>query len=422
MSQQYVCKLNELNKILSQVKGGATVLLDDGVYKNISITISNKATIGNRLFIKAKNPGKVIISGKSKINITGEYITLANLVFKDGGQKSSIQLKGRGNRLTGCDISFNASDGPVLMIGMKNNRIDHCNFHDFNKSERWIQKDSGSKSADYILFDHNIIQNRPKGADSNGYETIQLRNDDNQISSKSIIMNNFFEKCDGELEMISVKSSENIIYKNTIQNVAATITLRHGRGSIIACNKFLQNKVKNSGGLRITGADQLIYQNLFKEVDTVAMSIINGANTKPSYQQVKNLRIIKNILINNDCDIELGNPSKGKLVPTGVEIRENIIYKTNNQPIFGKSSTCKDVTFLNNQYYGTNFGKNPSNSGKLQKPSEFDLKNINENENLYGNNDKVGIDWTVDPEDTEIVIELDKYYDTIKEKNFIISK
>jgi hypothetical protein len=50
------------------------------------------------------------------------------------------------------------------------------------------------------------------------------------------------------------------------------------------------------------------------------------------------------------------------------------------------------------------------------------LKNINENEKLCGSNDQVGIDWTVDPEDTEIVIELDKYYDRIKEKNFIISK
>ena len=58
------------------------------------------------------------------------------------------------------------------------------------------------------------------------------------------IMNNLFENCNGEIEMISVKSSENIIYQNTITNCKATITLRHGQGSIIAKNKFLQSNMK----------------------------------------------------------------------------------------------------------------------------------------------------------------------------------
>lgn len=419
MSKQYSCKLNDLKTTLGKVQPGDSILIEDGTYNNLSVIISNKANIGQRITIRAKNPGKVIISGKSQIVLSGEYITFANFIFQNGGLKNSIQLKGRGNRLTGCDISFNNSDGPVILVSMKNNRIDHCNLHDFNKSERWIQKDASSKSEDYFLFDHNIIKNRPKGKKSNGYETLQIRNEDNQITSKTMIVNNYFEKCDGEIEMISIKSSENIVYKNTIQNVQATITLRSGRGSIIANNKFLQNKTKNSGGLRITGADHVIYNNLFKEIDTIAMSIINGANTTPSYQQVKNLRVLKNVFLNNDCDIELGNQSKGKLVPTGVEFRENIVYKQSNDPIFGKSSNCKDVQFLNNQYYATNFGKNPPNCGKLVKPNNFDMKLVDENKyGCYQSNEieKVGIDWNTDVEDTEIVIELNKYYDNLKTK------
>ena len=38
------------------------------------------------------------------------------------------------------------------MVYPKNNRIDHCYIHDFTKEDRWIQKDPGSKSEDYIWY------------------------------------------------------------------------------------------------------------------------------------------------------------------------------------------------------------------------------------------------------------------------------
>ena len=416
----YNIKLNELKNLLSKLKPGDKVLLQDGIYKDINLNINCKGTLKNRITIKALNPGKVVITGNSSISLEGDYTTFANAIFKDGGKKNSISLKGNGNRLTGCDISFNNSDGPVLMMSMKNNRIDHCIFHDFNKSERWIQKDSGSKSEDYILFDHNIVKNRPKGKDSNGYETIQLRNDDNMIASKTIILNNYFEKCDGELEMISVKSSENIIHQNTIKTVKATVTLRHGRGTIISSNKFLQDNIDESGGIRIIGADHIIYNNLLKDINggtttNCALSISNGGNSKPSYQQVKNLKVIKNVLINNECDIALGLSSKGKLVPTDVEFRDNIVYKNNKNPIFSsKGSTCKNVTFKNNKFYGNNFGKNPSNSDPLLKPSEFNITSINED--LYGATEKCGPEWDKQPEDSELKADIKYIYDRLKEK------
>ena len=408
---EYTCSLTDLKNILSKLNPGDKVLITDGIYDRLSLTIKSKGTFQKRIFIKAKNPGKVVITGTSKISIQGEYTTVANFMFNNGGKTNAIEIRGKGNRLTGCDINFSKVDGPVVMIGMKNNRIDHCIFHDFNKSDRWIQKDPSSKSEDYILFDHNIVKNRPVGKEDNGYETLQLRNEDNNINSRSMVVNNYFEKCDGEIEMISIKSSENIVHKNTIQSTKATITLRSGRGNIISTNKFLQDNVSESGGLRITGADHIIFKNLFKETDRSALNIISGTTSKPSYQQVLNLKVLENVMINNNCDIELGS-KKGNLVPTNVEFNDNIVYKTTKDDVFKQGSDCKNLTFTTNKYYATNFGKNPKNSGILSKPSDFDIKMIDENK--YGNDEEVGPQWDKNPEDSELPVEVDIYYNNLK--------
>jgi poly(beta-D-mannuronate) lyase len=411
---EYSVSLLNIKSILSKLKAGDKVWLEDGSHNNLNVKIDCKGSLKSRITIKAKNPGKVILTGNIKINLSGSYTTLANIVMKDGGVENSIEIRGKGNRLCGCDISLNNSNGPVLMIYPKFNRIDHCYFHDYSKSDRWIQKDPNSKSEDYILIDHNVIKNRKQGR-GNGFETIQLRNEDNKIKSKSIILENSFEKCDGEIEMISVKSSDNIIANNTINSCKATITLRSGFSNYVVNNKFLQNNVDESGGIRVTGENHIIKNNLFKEINGgdstgCAISIIS----KPQYQQVKKLQIINNVFINNECDLGLGI-GKGNLPPTDIVFINNIFYKTSKNPIFSKKgSDCNNLVFNNNEYYASNIGENKKDVGVLQSPSKFDKSRINEN--IYGNTEKCGILWDVEPETLDINIELDSYYEETKKK------
>lgn len=413
---EYSISILNIRSILGKLKPGDKVLLEDGIHKDLSIKIDCEGAVKNRITIKAKNPGKVILTGKLKINLCGSYTTLANIVMKDGGIENSIEIRGRGNRLCGCDISLNNSNGPVLYIYPKFNRIDHCYFHDYSKSDRWIQKDPKSKSEDFILIDHNIIKNRKEGT-GNGFETIQLRNEDNKIKSKSIILQNFFEKCDGEIEMISVKSSDNIIANNTINSCKATITLRSGFSNYVVNNKFLQNKVEESGGIRVTGENHVIKNNLFKEIKGgnstgCVISVINGKTSSPPYQQVKNLQIVNNVFLDNECELGLGI-GKGNLRPTNITFSNNILYKTSKDEVFSKkSSQCDNLVFNNNQYYASNIGENPKNFGVLENPSKFNKSSINEN--MYGNTEKCGILWDVEPETLDINVELDEYYEQLK--------
>jgi poly(beta-D-mannuronate) lyase len=211
----YILDFNQLKDIQPELIEGDTVLIKDGTYPDLSLTINNKALLNKRITIKSENFGKVILTGNCKINIIGNYITFGDFIFKDGGIKNSVEIKGLGNRITNCDFSFNNSDGPIIAIHSKNNRIDHCIFHDFTKAGVWVEVIRTSIN-DYVLIDHNIFRNRSLGI-GNGFETIRIGTSGNSLSdSNSIIYNNLFENCDGELEAISNKSSGNIIYKNTL--------------------------------------------------------------------------------------------------------------------------------------------------------------------------------------------------------------
>ena len=411
----YLISFYELNNIISKLQAGDTVLIKDGIYSNQDINIAYIANAKNRLYIKAENQHKVIFSGTLNMKISGSYITLSGFVFENGGNSESIQIMGSSNRITNCKISFNDSEGPIVSIYNKKNRIDHCLFENFDKKGVWIDVKRNNE-LNYSLIDHNIFKNRAPGS-SNGYETIRIGLSSNSLTnSRTIIMSNIFENCDGEIELISSKSSENIIYNNIIKNSKGSITLRHGNRSIVSKNKFLQNSIIDTAGIRIIGEDHLVYDNLIERVNGgAAISISNGVeNTKLNgYAQVKRLRLSKNVLINNNVDFLIGiSKSGGTLTPILSKITDNIIYKNNNNSIFsydGYGST--DMYYNNNYFYGYNIGKNPFDYNVILDPKTFNSSIIYEN---YGTNDIVGPLFDILPENTEINVELNYHYHKIK--------
>ena len=412
----YLISFYELNNIVSKLKSGDIVVIKDGTYMNQDINISSTADSKNRIYIKAENPDKVILSGKFNMIISGSYITLSGFVFENGGIPDSIQLMGIGNRITNCKIYLNDSNGPVVSIYNKKNRIDHCIFENFDKEGVWIEVKRNTE-MNYALIDHNIFKNRAQG-NGNGYETIRIGLSSNSLTnSRTIVMSNMFENCDGELEIISSKSSENIIYNNIIKNSKGSITLRHGDRTIVSKNKFIQNGISDTHGIRIMGEDHIIYDNLIKDVNGgSAISITNGIQNTPinGYAQVKKLKVAKNVLINNNNDFLIGIPkSGGTLTPIYSQIIDNIVYKNNNNSIFsydGYGST--DMYYNNNYFYGYDIGKSPFTYNVLLDPKNFDISIINEDN--YGTNDFLGPLYNVDPKYSEINIELNHNYHKIK--------
>ena len=413
----YTISFNELNSIISKIQGGDIVLIKDGIYTNQNVNISSIAFVKNRLYIKAENSGKVIFSENLNFIISGSYITVSGFHFENGGNTNSIQLMGVGNRITNCKISFNNENGPIISVYNKNNRIDHCLFENFDKEGVWIEI-KRKNELNYALIDHNIFKNRAQGV-GNGFETIRIGVSTNSLSnSRTIVMSNIFENCNGEIEIISSKSSENIIYNNIIKNSKGSITLRHGDRSIVSKNKFLQNSISGTFGVRIIGEDHLVYNNLFKEVSGPAISISNGVENSPlnGYAQVKRLKVSENILINNNNDFLIGTVKGDRtLPPIHSQIIGNIVYKNNNNSIFSYDSYGSlDMYYYNNYFYGYNIGKSPFEYDVILDPEKFNTGIIDEYN--YGTNDIVGPLYNIEPENTEIKVELNHNYHKIKSK------
>jgi poly(beta-D-mannuronate) lyase len=99
-------------------------------------------------------------------------------------------------------------------------------------------------------IDHNYFGKRPPLA-SNGGEIIRVGVSQHcQFNSNTQIKNNFFEHCDGETEIISIKSCSNVVEENVFKESQGSVVLRHGDNNLVKGNYFVGNDKTGSGGVR----------------------------------------------------------------------------------------------------------------------------------------------------------------------------
>ena len=79
----------DLVNAAATVKPGDTILLTDGTYRDLRLTVTADGTGDKMITIKAQNPGKAYISGNSAIELRGDFIHLSGLYFKDGSRNPS---------------------------------------------------------------------------------------------------------------------------------------------------------------------------------------------------------------------------------------------------------------------------------------------------------------------------------------------
>ena len=80
----------DLVNATATVKPGDTILLSDGTYRDLRLTITADGTGDKMITIKAQNPGKAYISGNSAIELRGDFIHLSGLYFKDGSRNKPM--------------------------------------------------------------------------------------------------------------------------------------------------------------------------------------------------------------------------------------------------------------------------------------------------------------------------------------------
>jgi hypothetical protein len=230
---------------------------------------------------------------------------------------------------------------------------------------------SGTNISQYDVIEYNYFHDIGPRV-SNGLEAIRLG-----LSSLSLapgyvtIQYNLFENFQGEDEIISVKSSDNIIRYNTVRNSYGGFVARHGhRNQFYGNFMFGDGKTAGSSGFRIYGNDHKIYNNYMEGLTDRIIRLDGGVQdagpdgsndplvkttANPSGSQLRSLtqeqatellrghwRQYNNEIYNNTIVNVGGNTTVFTLggrnfQPVGTKIYNNIIF-SNAGTIFNETS------------------------------------------------------------------------------------
>lgn len=365
-----VSNITEFNEAVKKAVPGTKIILKNGEWKDVHLKAFGNGTKEAPIVISAETNGEVIVTGDSRLNISGNYVIVAGLWFKDGAPTASNIIEFRKDskefatncRLTNCAITnYNPVDGSIenrwVNLWGKNNRVDHCNFTGKTNAGTtlvvWLKGEEHTENDHQI--DHNFFGHRPDLGE-NGGETIRIGTSENSMkSSKTIVEFNTFKHCNGEIEIISNKSNDNVFRNNLFMESEGTLTLRHGNNALVENNVFIGNNKSKAGGIRIINEGHIVRNNLLVGIigDDFRGPIVvmNGVPNSPlnRYNQVKNIDIQNNTLVNcSAIQFGAGKDNERTLAPIHVNFANNLITNTTGTEILNVQDVVTGFTFNGN--------------------------------------------------------------------------
>ncbi len=358
------------NDAVKNAKPGDSIILAKGTWNNAELLFEAKGTIKDSITLTVEEKGKTILDGASNLRIAGEYLIVSGLVFKNGFTPSSevISFKKDKNtfashsRLTECVIdNFSNPERREqdYWIGIygKNNRIDHNHIE--GKGNLGVTMAVRLNSKKFIenhhRIDHNYFGPR-QTLGSNGGETLRIGTSHHSLSnSNTIVEYNYFDRCGGELEIISNKSCQNTFRNNVFYECRGTLTMRHGNETLVKNNIFIGNGIPSTGGIRVINGQQTVENNYAIGLTGYrfggALVVMNGVPNSPlnRYFQVADAKIKNNTFIN--CDyIQLcaGSDTERSATPVNSVMENNIFYNETKEEMFTVYDDISGIDFSNN--------------------------------------------------------------------------
>lgn len=349
-----VADMTALNTAIASAEPGDKIVMQNGIWRDADILFEAKGDAGRLITLTAETPGEVILTGSSQLRIAGQYLVVDGLWFKDGALASGHVIQFRRDssllshhcRLTNTAVTnYNPSSDTVqykwISLYGTNNRVDHCfvsgKNHDGATVVVWVDDEPNDHQIDYNYFAGRPVLGR------NGGETIRVGTSSVSMNtSRTVVEHNLFERCDGEIEIISSKSGENVYRHNTFRASQGMLTLRHGNKNVVEGNFFLGEGLSNTGGVRVIGEDHLVINNYFERLQGTggrsALVLVDGIPDSPlsGYFQVKRARIALNTFVDCRQTIEIGNgkgSSGRELPPEDVTFVDNLVRGTGERSI-----------------------------------------------------------------------------------------
>jgi hypothetical protein len=270
----------ELGRLNASLAPGDVIVLRDGPWTDQPLVFQAHGTAASPITLRAATPGKVVLGGESSLKIEGEHLLVEGLHLRGATtEEVAIEVRGSDCRVTACAVT-GGNHRNYLRLWGKQHRVDHCHFSGKTGDAPTVQVEVEEKPNNHRL-DHNHFGPRPP-LGRNGGETIRVGYSHQSLrSSATVVEHNLFDRCDGEIEIISNKSCDNIYRSNTFRDCAGMLTLRHGNRCRVDGNYFFGNRKRGSGGIRVIGEDHVIVNNYIDSVRQGAFWITAGIPDSP---------------------------------------------------------------------------------------------------------------------------------------------
>jgi poly(beta-D-mannuronate) lyase len=350
-----VATVDELHEAIASALPGQTIVMKSGRWENAVVDFDGRRTRNGRggmagapIVLAAERGGSVVMTGQSRLRIAGEYMKVDGLLFTEGFSDGNEVIAFRtssSNLATNCTltntaiVNFNPQSADIdykwVSVYGTGNAVSNCWFSGMDHKgvtlTVWLE-DGGPPNR--TIIENCYFGDRAPGS-GNGYETIRIGTSDRSMQhSEAIVRNNLFERCDGEIEVISNKSVGNRYIGNTFRECAGMLTIRHGTHCVVDGNLFLGNGKFNSGGVRLIGPGHVVVNNYFEglagELFYGSLVLMNGVPNSPlnRYLRTEDCLIAFNTFINNADTMVFGVESSSgdtTLPPRRIMIANNAI-------------------------------------------------------------------------------------------------
>lgn len=263
-----------------EVVAGEEVVLANGTYTDCYIGFAGEGEPGKPLVLRAETPGGVTLESCA-VYMAGSYLVLSGFRFTGEMVYTPIAVGYTGGLCDACavrDVTIDTvqpaapMNRPYVQIYGRGNEVSDSTFIAKANTSAVITVDREDPSTpmEARIYRNEFLDRTNTIADAgvtNGFEVIRVGwSMDFFYPAYVVIEGNLFERCDGELETISIKSGNNSIRFNTFRDNEGQISIRDGFGNVVEGNYILGEDKDWSGGVRVSGANTLIVGNHVQDI------------------------------------------------------------------------------------------------------------------------------------------------------------
>ena len=356
----------ELRAAIADAGPGSQIVMADGEWSDVRIRFVGTGTEDQPITLRAQTPGGVVVRGASDLWLAGEHLVVDGLHFRDGAGPGGAVVQfavsddslANHSRVTNCVIDGynqpqrNQTDLWVRFRG-RHNQLDHCYIA--GKSNRGPTIRVDLEGTPSIRNYHRIANNHfgprpPKGGPS--AETLQIGDSRTSVSpSHTLVEDNLFDRCDGEVEVISSKANFNEFRGNVFYRSEGSLVTRHGNYATVDGNHFIgDGENPYYGGIRLIGTGHWVVNNQFVDLRgeefRAPLAMMNGIprSSINRYFQVTDVVVAHNTWIRTPSPWQVGvgsNTDQAEVLPpseirseppTRTVLANNVIYNAEGDP------------------------------------------------------------------------------------------